>query len=308
MEATITRVTETIEIIVIRTLLYLEVLDAIPAQGSVSLTDIASATSAQPSLLERLLRTVFGTEGLSKTENGDYSHTPESLTYTLGGGAFLEMFHDKVVIPFSIFPEYLEAKRHNLGGSSALQRLKIRLFTGVYDFDRLTTPDDPDRIVLVDVGGGQDHEITKILEVHPNIRPEQCVLQDRKKVIASPREESGLPSGVKCMVHDFYTLQPIEKARAYHFGAIAHDLSDINLVKILTQICPDSKVLISEQVVPERGASGFVKLMDMGMLAIGGKERTKENLQEVLDEAGLKIDRIWKAKEGYFSVIEARFK
>lgn len=129
MEATITRVTETIEIIVIRTLLYLEVLDAIPAKGSVSLTDIASATSAQPSLLERLLRTVVGTEGLSKTENGDYSHTPESLTYTLGGRAFLEMFHDKVVIPFSIFPEYLEAKRHNLGLVEPGNALRISFYS-----------------------------------------------------------------------------------------------------------------------------------------------------------------------------------
>lgn len=186
---------------------------------------------------------------------------------------------------------------------------KLRPFTGVYDFGRLATIDDSERIVLVDVGGGQGHAITQILEVHPNIKPEQCVLQDRKEVIASAREESGLPSGVKCMVHDYYTPQPIKKARAYHFGAVAHDLSDINVVKILNQIRPvmaaDSKVLISEQVIPERGTPGLVNLMDMGMLTIGGKERTKKNFQEVLADAGLKIDHVWRAKEGNFGVIEA---
>lgn len=115
MEATIARLTGTIELIVIRTLLYLKALDAIPGKGSVSLADIASATSAQPALLERLLRTVVGTGFLSQTEEGDYSHTPESLTYAHGGGALLEMLYDEVVIPLSVLPEYLDAKRDELG-------------------------------------------------------------------------------------------------------------------------------------------------------------------------------------------------
>lgn len=47
-----------VETVVIRTLLYLKALDAIPTVGSISLADLATITTAQPALLQRLLRVV----------------------------------------------------------------------------------------------------------------------------------------------------------------------------------------------------------------------------------------------------------
>lgn len=142
-------------------------------------------------------------------------------------------------------------------------------YVGFYDFSKLAS-DEPDRIVLCDVGGGHGHSIVEILKAHPQIKPEQCALQDTAAVVEYAKTSNQqLPAGVKFQVHDFFTPQPIKHARAYYLRAIAHDLSDINLVKVLKHIvvvmAPDSKVLISENVIPEAGFGSRAIMQDMLM-------------------------------------------
>ena len=186
-------------------------------------------------------------------------------------------------------------------------------FTGVYDFIKLATPDEPERPVFVDVGGGHGHAIAAILSAHPEIKPDQCILQDRPEVVELARKQGGLPERVHFMPHDFFATQPVKHARAYHLRAIAHDLSDVNLIKVLKQIvpamAPDSKVLIADNVIPEHGSKGMAGFMDMFMLCIGGKERTEANFREMLGEAGLKLDAVYEAGgDRTFAVVEASLK
>ncbi len=193
----------------------------------------------------------------------------------------------------------------------------FRPWTGFYDYGKLADGAG-ERPVFVNIGGGNGTMIAKILEAQPNISPKQCILQDREKVVqlARTRQQDGtLPSGVQCQVHDFFTPQPVQGAKAYHLRAITHNWSDSVVTKILANIVPamakDSKVLIADNVVPSEGAKGMTAMMDMVMLSIGGKERTKADFAHALEAAGLKIAEVNFAEggdQGAFAVVEAVLK
>ncbi|KAK1757099.1 O-methyltransferase B [Echria macrotheca] len=103
------------ELIAIRTFMRLGVLDAIPKTGAISLTDLAKATGAQESLLERMARILVATGFLDQTlpTGGAYKHTKFSLSYLLDrpspGHLFLAMYDDwfKHMVAFD---DYLAAR------------------------------------------------------------------------------------------------------------------------------------------------------------------------------------------------------
>jgi acetylornithine deacetylase/succinyl-diaminopimelate desuccinylase-like protein len=57
---------------------------------------------------------------------------------------------------------------------------------------------------------------------------------------------------------------------------------------------PDSKILIIEMIVSDHPRRELPELLDIQMLATmsGGKERTRSEFQEVLDQAGFAVTRI----------------
>ncbi len=205
-------------------------------------------------------------------------------------------------------PVKMQEFQSNLGASAHLHP-----WVGFYDFSKLATQEEG-RIVFVDVGGGHGHAISSILQAHPDIKPGQCVLQDSEAVIDfAQKGNKDLPFEVEKQVHDFFSPNPVKGARAYFMRAIAHDLSDQNTIRVLKQIVPvmerDSKILIADNIIPEGPQSGNTAVMDMMMMAIGGKERTEKDFRDVIDAAGLKLDGVYRAGEhNTFAVIEASLK
>lgn len=85
------------------------------------------------------------------------------------------------------------------------------------------------------------------------------------------------------------------------------------VVKILRQIvptmAPDSRVLIADSVLPESGVSGMAAFMDLAMMCLGGKERTRADFEKVCGMAGLRVEGVWRAEgEVGFAVVEAVLK
>ena len=205
-------------------------------------------------------------------------------------------------------PVKMQEFQSNLGGGAHLHP-----WVGFYDFSKLATQEEG-RIVFVDVGGGHGHATSNILQAHPDIKPKQCVLQDSGAVIDfAQKGNNDLPHEVEKQVHDFFKPNPVKGARAYFLRAIAHDLSDQNTVRVLKQIVPvmerDSKILIADNIIPEGSQSGNTAVMDMMMMAIGGKERTEKDFKDVIDAAGLKLDGVYKAGEhNTFAIMEASLK
>ncbi|OQU97333.1 hypothetical protein CLAIMM_03279 [Cladophialophora immunda] len=197
------------------------------------------------------------------------------------------------------FPDRLRA--FQLGFMSQEDSVPI---IGFYDFSALYNPDhDGDRATLVDVGGGQGQSIIQILKAFPTLRPDRMVLQDLPEPIAQGRDSKLLPEGVTAMVHDFWTAQPVTGAKAYFLRRVMHDYSDDNCVKILSRLrdamSPDSKVLIADMVMPKRVGEADLPAaaMDNTVMVMGGKERTADGFNKVLEAAGLKMVKIWHSRE-----------
>lgn len=188
---------------------------------------------------------------------------------------------------------------------------------GFFDFATLyDATADGDRTTLIDIGGGQGQSIIEILRNYPSLRPDKFILQDLPEPIQQAQTAGLLPDGVTTMVHDFWTPQPIKAAKAYFFRRIMHDYSDENCTKILAHIrdamAPDSKVLIADMVMPKRVAEADLPAaaMDNCVMVMGGKERTEDGFRKILEDAGLKLHKVWRSREGGAAgnIVEARLK
>ena len=67
-----------------------------------------------------------------------------------------------------------------------------------------------ENIVLVDVGGGNGHDLERFVEKYPSSQG-RVVLQDLPQVLGNL---GGLHKGIKTMSHDFFTPQPIRGTQA----------------------------------------------------------------------------------------------
>ncbi|KAJ4378633.1 hypothetical protein N0V86_005503 [Didymella sp. IMI 355093] len=166
----------------------------------------------------------------------------------------------------------------------------------------------PETVLLVDVGGGQGHDLAEFLTKHPSA-PGRLVLQDTKVVIDGIQQLDGK---IECMVHDFLTAQPLEAARAYYMHSVLHDWTDDVCKQILKQIAGAmkpgySKLLINENIIPATGANWEATALDITMMTLfGAQERTSSEWQKLLEDPsiGLKIVRVWSVNHSQESLIE----
>ena len=101
----------------------------------------------------------------------------------------------------------------------------------------------------------------------------------------------------------------------YYLRYVLHDWPDhighIILSQLRDAMVPGvSRILINEMVVPVRGEKGsFAAHGDINMMSlIAGVERTEPEWRNMIDKAGLEIEKIWTADVGSESLIEVRLK
>lgn len=86
--------------------------------------------------------------------------------------------------------------------------------TGYYDFNQLALTEeelekDPERVCLIDIGGGVGNVVKRILDEYKKLNPQNVVLQDQDSIIDMAEKEKIPPAGVKLMKHDFWGPQPV---------------------------------------------------------------------------------------------------
>ena len=92
---------------------------------------------------------------------------------------------------------------------------------------------------------------------------------------------------------------------------IFHDWSDEFCLKILEQTVPAmtrgySKVIIDDAVLPVEGCPAILGGLDLAMMAMhAGKERTERQWRDMLQKAGLKINKFWSYNASGTGIIEA---
>lgn len=244
MDVADTHMANASELVALRTCLHLKALDAIPFPGSATIDDIAKQTSASAALLERLLRMLVCTGFLLSPSTNTYAHTKHSFAYTLvpGPGMFFQLVYDESFLMIDNFHLYLAEKGykepvdqkyspyawkskqegtpiwdimaqhpdrfHAFQAGLAHGDASIPLL-GFFDFGKLVNK-EPERPVLVDVGGGSGHSLAQILRAYSQFDPSDFVLQDLAPVVKKVADSDVLSKKVRLMEHDFFTEQPVK--------------------------------------------------------------------------------------------------
>jgi hypothetical protein len=167
-----------------------------------------------------------------------------------------------------------------------------------YDFSGLST--------IVDVGGAFGALLAAILRLQPKARG---ILFDLPQVVAGAGPELGdLDPRVERVGGDFLS-QPLPAADLFLLKHVLHDWDDQDCVTILKNVHAGmnatSRVLIIEMVIEEGPEAGPARWMDLNMMVmLGGRERTVNEYERLLERAGLRTNRVLSTPSPY-SLIEA---
>jgi hypothetical protein len=101
-------------------------------------------------------------------------------------------------------------------------------------------------------------------------------------------------------------------ALVYYVRRVFHDWPDDEVRQILVNLAAamgeHSRILIVEFIMPEVGATMSNAYMDHTMMTFAGVERTEKNFANLLDQAGLRLVKTWRAPGVPVGVVEARLK
>ncbi|KAI1826633.1 hypothetical protein F4861DRAFT_68633 [Xylaria intraflava] len=231
----------------LRTLLHLRVLERIPAFGKISVEALAHQSGMQWSLLERLLRTLVVTQFIAQDSDGRVSHTRLSRSYgvAMGPGMLFQTTYDDCLPGLGRFHQYMTERKsfteptdqaYNpftwsrgqdgrtvwdiMAETRGLEVFQMALAamdkkfpaTGFFDFSALIPANEPDRVILVDIGGGIGSTLGTIIRSSPQLESEasRFVLEDLESPIKQAQHSGFLPAGVRTLAHDMFTEQPVQ--------------------------------------------------------------------------------------------------
>jgi C-methyltransferase len=287
----------------------------------VSVSELALRCGADPDALDRVLR-LLAAHGVFSDVGGAYEHTEPSRLLCTDHPRSMRAFARMMALPVmsatvgqlqtsvrtgspaleQVAPEglwpYLQshpAEAEIFGQAmTAKAGADIAAVLGAYDFSRFGT--------IADIGGGRGHLLRAVLDAVPTA---EGVLFDLPEVITTldlDRDRLTARAG------DFF-VDPLPSADSYICMEVIHDWSDGEAAAILRAIRraaePTATVLIIEGVIAEERPDPRVQTLDVVMLAFtGGRERSPDQLEKLLDSADLQLSRIIETT-GPMSIIEA---
>lgn len=172
---------------------------------------------------------------------------------------------------------------------TAIYPVKSRLIEGA--------DESADEIFMVDVGGATGSQLLKFKKLFTHARG-KFVVTDLEHCLPGKT-----PAGIEAVPHNFFEPLPptLHGARVYYLRLITHHWCQESLIKILANMKEAmepgySKLIINDWVFPEEDPHPFKCLQDLCMMqAGGGEERSEARHREAIEEAGLKVEGIWRA-------------
>ncbi len=225
-----------------------------------------------------------------------YAHIGDSIR--TGGDAFTAAFGKQVFDWFADHPEKAETFQRAMTNGSANASQAI---LSAYDFSGIKR--------IADIGGGQGILLLSILKRYPDL---EGVLFDLPEVVANlPADRIAASDGrLSAEAGSFFEMVP-QGCDAYMMKHILHDWSDEHCRTILRlvrkQLPPDGRFLAFELVMTDEPGFSPAKMLDIEMLVmtVGGRERSREEFADLFASAGLKLERIV-TTPGPICVIEGR--
>ncbi|WP_234327119.1 acetylserotonin O-methyltransferase [Streptomyces sp. NRRL WC-3742] len=160
--------------------------------------------------------------------------------------------------------------------------------TGLVDFSA-------DRVV-VDVAGGSGELLSRILRSAPHLRG---VLLEREHVLERARErlaEAGCAERCGLVAGDFTQALPAG-GDVYVLARVLHDWDDDRCAAILGRCAQamdgGARLLLVERLLPGHGKASLAARWDLHMLCnVGGRERSAEEYERLLDAAGFDLVQV----------------
>jgi len=160
---------------------------------------------------------------------------------------------------------------------------------------------------IIDIGGGQGHLLTRILQRHATLRGGVFDLPSALSGAQGTIAAAGVADRCELVGGSFFDSVP--PADTYIAKHIIHDWDDEHSLKILTNMrramVGQGRVLLVETLVTPENKASFAALIDLEMLHAthGGRERTREEFASLFAAAGFKLNRVVPTKS-WANVIE----
>jgi hypothetical protein len=296
------------------------------ATGPKPVAELAAAAAVDADSLYRVLRGLASVGIFMEIEpgvialtdkaeflRGDHPQSMKHFALMVGGDLFeawSDLFHAVQTGKSAVerrfgrdfFMEIAEDLQKSRLFDRAMQEIhggETALMLEAYDFSRFET--------VLDVGGGNGSTLCGLLKAHPRLRGQLFDLPHVAENARALIDEAGLGERVEILPGNFFEAVG-GKADCIVMRHVLHDWSDEESATILrnsrSALAEGGRLLIAEKVIGPGNEPGFVKLLDLNMLAIGGKERTEDQYRELLLAAGFELRTIH-VTPGPIDVIEA---
>ncbi|KAK2017329.1 S-adenosyl-L-methionine-dependent methyltransferase, partial [Colletotrichum eremochloae] len=175
----------------------------------------------------------------------------------------------------------------------------------VYPTERLVEGAGPCRALVVDVGGGRDHNLKKFPLRCPRVAARDLMLLDLPECLKEIRPDPTFTA----QPYDFFTQQPMRGAWTYFFHVL-HDWPDSTAAEISKTVAEAmvrgySRLLIHESLFSEKEPLCKVTTTDMIMTAVLASAQRKEGQwYDLIASAGLRVVKIWRPVQAVEIVIE----
>jgi O-methyltransferase domain len=284
--------------------------------------DLSAAVGVDSDAMVRVLR-LLSSHGVFIVEGDTIAHTPASKLlrsdHPRSMRAFVRMFGlpifwtAQMALADSLRTDRVAAETAYPGGyfayladhpdasslfNAAMAAKAAGHIAGVlaaYDFSRFAT--------IADIGGGSGHLLRAILDAVPAT---SGVLFDLPHVVEGSRDAAS----------DRFALSPgdffkdgLPTCDAYLVMEVIHNWNDTDAIAILRaihQAAPRrATILIIEQMIPDDPGPHWARTLDVHMLTLlGGRQRSRQEYQHLLQESGFKFTRDI-ATEAGISILEA---
>lgn len=203
-----------------------------------------------------------------------------------GSDAFIHKFN---TTPFEHLEKYPQENEIFNKAMTETSELSGDILVSSYPFGRYKT--------IVDIGGGQGLLLAQILKEN---KSSKGILYDQPHVVATARENMKKERvDDRCIIVEGSFFESIpNNGDLYILKNIIHDWDDETSVRILKNIhenmSQQATLLMVETIIKTDNKPSFGKFIDLQMMigTPGGKERTRQEYTDLLQNAGFRLARV----------------
>jgi hypothetical protein len=285
-------------------------------KGPLTLEQLAQRTGSDKEALFRMMRALSSEGIFIRTKKGLYNNTSLSGVLTNGKGSLRYMFIQHLgTLNWEIFNDLSYSIRTGESAFSKVHGMTIYDYLSQHPqesalFDRsmtnlseisiepvLSAVDFSNYPVIADIGGGEGLFLSSILYKHKKSRG---ILFDLPEGLANAQailDKFDVAGRVQVIQGSFFATAPAG-ADVYLLKNVIHNWSfeeSVTILRNIRNVMPSNgKILVLEMIVDEENHASFSKLIDLQMMVFmdKGKERTLKEFESLLNEAGLRLNRV----------------